>query len=199
MRRLYIALLGAALMAGSFACKQTTEVERPAAPPQATETPRTAETSPPAKAPSTPKAPETATASKPAKAPAAPKAGTKPTAKAAAGKVVTLPDGLKYEDIVVGTGPEAKPGQTVAVDYVGTLADGTEFDASSKHGGPFEFPLGAGQVIKGWDEGVAGMRVGGKRKLTVPPDLGYGASGTPDGTIPPNSTLIFVVDLRAIK
>src|SRR5579884_3392335 len=189
MRRLYIALLGAALMAGSFACKQTTEVERPAAPPQATETPRTAETSPPAEAkvPSTPKAP------------AAPKAGTKPTAKAAAGKVVTLPDGLKYEGIVVGTGPEAKPGQTVAVDYVGTLADGTEFDASSKHGGPFEFPLGAGQVIKGWDEGVAGMRVGGKRKLTVPPDLGYGASGTPDGTIPPNSTLIFVVDLRAIK
>ena len=104
---------------------------------------------------------------------------------------------LVTKDEVVGKGAAAKSGDTVTVDYTGYLANGTKFDSSVGRG-PFTFPLGAGQVIPGWDQGVAGMKVGGKRKLTIPPDLGYGAQGTPDGTIPPNSTLVFDVELLKI-
>ncbi|MHB2018649.1 MAG: FKBP-type peptidyl-prolyl cis-trans isomerase, partial [Candidatus Xenobia bacterium] len=106
----------------------------------------------------------------------------------------TLPDGLKIRDDVVGTGAEAKPGDIVSVKYTGTLTDGTVFDSTDKHGGtPFRFPLGAGQVIKGWDEGVAGMKVGGKRHLEIPAALAYGDRQI--GTIPSNSTLDFDVEL----
>ncbi|PIP29923.1 peptidylprolyl isomerase [Candidatus Jorgensenbacteria bacterium CG10_big_fil_rev_8_21_14_0_10_54_38] len=115
------------------------------------------------------------------------------------GSEITLPDGLKINDLVVGAGAEAKVGQTVTVNYAGTLADGTKFDSSYDRSQPFSFSLGAGQVIKGWDEGVAGMKVGGKRQLTIPPELGYGSAGAGGGLIPPNATLIFEVELLEVK
>ncbi len=105
---------------------------------------------------------------------------------------------LVTKDIVVGKGAEAKSGDTVVVHYVGTLPDGKEFDASKKHGKPFDFPLGGGRVIKGWDQGIVGMKVGGKRKLTIPPSLGYGLRGSPP-VIPPNATLLFDVELLEVK
>jgi FKBP-type peptidyl-prolyl cis-trans isomerase len=104
---------------------------------------------------------------------------------------------LKVEDLQVGTGAEAVAGKKVTVHYTGTLTDGSKFDSSLDRGRPFDFPLGAGRVIKGWDEGVAGMKVGGKRRLTIPPELGYGARGFPP-VIPPNSTLIFEVELLGV-
>jgi len=104
---------------------------------------------------------------------------------------------LESKDLVVGKGPEAKSGDTVTVHYVGTLMDGKEFDASKKHGKPFDFPLGAGRVIKGWDQGVVGMKVGGKRKLVIPPSLAYGARGFPP-VIPPSATLNFEIELLCI-
>ena len=106
--------------------------------------------------------------------------------------------GLRITDLEVGTGAEASAGQTVVVHYRGTLEDGSQFDASYDRGTPFSFPLGAGRVIKGWDEGVQGMKVGGKRKLVIPPELGYGARGA-GGVIPPNATLIFEVELLEVK
>jgi FKBP-type peptidyl-prolyl cis-trans isomerase len=106
---------------------------------------------------------------------------------------------LKIEDIVVGTGAEAKNGNTVTVNYTGTLDDGTKFDSSLNPGRtPFSFVLGVGQVIKGWDLGVLGMKVGGSRTLTIPPELGYGANGTGGGVIPPNATLHFTVQLLSV-
>lgn len=105
---------------------------------------------------------------------------------------------LKIEDVRVGDGAEARPGQQVSVHYVGTLVDGEKFDSSRDRGQPFNFKLGAGQVIEGWDRGVAGMKIGGLRKLTVPPELGYGAEGYP-GAIPPNATLLFEVELIAVR
>ncbi len=105
---------------------------------------------------------------------------------------------LQIEDLQVGTGAEATAGRSVDVHYTGWLTNGTKFDSSVDRGRPFSFSLGAGRVIKGWDQGVAGMRVGGKRKLTIPPELGYGARGA-GGTIPPNATLVFEVELLAVK
>ncbi len=115
-----------------------------------------------------------------------------------AGEVHKLPDGLVFEDLVVGNGKMAETGMTVNVHYTGWLTDGTKFDSSLDRNQPFQFTLGQGQVIRGWDEGVKGMRVGGKRKLTIPPDLGYGARGA-GGVIPPNATLIFEVELLGAK
>src|SRR5512137_2226408 len=129
------------------------------------------------------------------------KAAAQPEAAAAtqpAAAEVTTASGLKYVDLKVGDGPSPQPGQTAVVHYTGWLTNGTKFDSSVDRGQPFEFPLGAGRVIKGWDEGVATMKVGGKRKLTIPPELGYGARGA-GGVIPPNATLIFDVELLAIK
>ncbi len=114
-------------------------------------------------------------------------------------KTVTTASGLKYEDIVVGKGPSPKKGDTVSVHYTGWLTNGQKFDSSRDRGQPFEFPIGMGRVIKGWDEGVMTMKVGGRRKLTIPPELGYGAQGTPGGPIPPNATLIFDVELLKVS
>ncbi|OGM16063.1 peptidylprolyl isomerase [Candidatus Woesebacteria bacterium RBG_19FT_COMBO_42_9] len=105
---------------------------------------------------------------------------------------------LKIEDLTVGTGDEAVAGKKVTVNYAGTLEDGTKFDSSYDRGAPFSFNLGAGEVIQGWDNGVAGMKVGGKRKLTIPSFLGYGERGAGDA-IPPNSTLIFEIELLKVE
>ena len=112
-------------------------------------------------------------------------------------ELTTTESGLKYKDLVVGTGEEAGPGGVAVVHYTGWLVDGTKFDSSLDRGQPFEFPVGGGRVIKGWDEGVAGMKVGGKRRLVIPSDLGYGPRGT--GPIPPDATLIFEVELLEVK
>jgi peptidylprolyl isomerase len=113
-------------------------------------------------------------------------------------KVITTKSGLKYIDEAEGTGAAAKAGDQVSVHYTGRLKDGKKFDSSVDRGQPFEFPLGAGRVIKGWDEGVAGMKVGGKRKLIIPPELGYGERGA-GNVIPPNAELHFDVELLKIK
>jgi len=111
---------------------------------------------------------------------------------------ITTASGLIIEDLKVGTGAEAAAGQHVSVHYTGWLTDGSKFDSSKDRGDPFEFPLGAGHVIRGWDEGVQGMKVGGSRKLTIPADLGYGSRGA-GGVIPPNATLVFEVELLATE
>ena len=118
-------------------------------------------------------------------------------------KMHTTPSGLQWTDTKEGTGPSPKTGQICVMDYTGWLwengAKGKKFDSSIDRGKPFEFPIGQGRVIKGWDEGVATMKVGGKRTLLIPPQLGYGARGTPGGPIPPNATLLFEVELIAVK
>ncbi len=114
-------------------------------------------------------------------------------------KLKSTPSGLKYYDIKVGSGANPKVGQTVSVQYTGTLLDGTKFDSSYDHGGtPIDFPIGTGHVIKGWDEGVPTMKVGGKRRLVIPSDLAYGAN-PPTPAIPPNATLVFDIELVAVK
>ena len=115
--------------------------------------------------------------------------------------MITTPSGLQYEDTVAGTGAEAKAGRKVSVHYTGWLYNdgvkGAKFDSSKDRNDPFSFPLGAGHVIRGWDEGVQGMKIGGVRKLTIPPQLGYGARGA-GGVIAPHEPLVFVVDLLSV-
>ena len=132
----------------------------------------------------------------------APPTISRAAAQGVPGKMSELPSGLKYTDTTVGTGTEATKGKKVSVHYTGWLynngAKGAKFDSSLDRGQPFGFALGAGQVIRGWDEGVAGMKIGGKRTLIIPPDLGYGARGA-GGLIPPNATLLFDVELLGVK
>jgi FKBP-type peptidyl-prolyl cis-trans isomerase len=111
---------------------------------------------------------------------------------------ITTASGLIYEDTIVGAGAEAKAGDHVVVHYTGWLTNGSKFDSSKDRNDPFQFPLGRGHVIKGWDEGVQGMKIGGARKLTIPAHLGYGARGA-GGVIPPNATLVFEVELLGIQ
>ena len=111
---------------------------------------------------------------------------------------ITTASGLVYEDTVVGEGAEAKAGHQVSVHYTGWLTNGSKFDSSKDRNDPFEFSLGMRQVIGGWDEGVQGMKIGGTRKLTIPPHLGYGARGA-GGVIPPNATLVFEVELLGLR
>jgi len=125
-------------------------------------------------------------------------AGVAGAGSEAAQAKVTLPGDLAYVDLRAGKGARAKSGDAVRVHYVGTLQDGTKFDSSRDRNEPFEFTLGEGRVIAGWDQGVVGMRVGGLRKLIVPPALGYGAGGMGD-KIPPNATLIFTIELLALS
>jgi FKBP-type peptidyl-prolyl cis-trans isomerase FkpA len=111
---------------------------------------------------------------------------------------ITTSSGLVIEDLEVGTGAEAVAGQQVSVHYTGWLTDGKKFDSSKDRGDPFSFPLGKRHVIAGWDEGVQGMKIGGRRKLTIPPELGYGARGA-GGVIPPNAILVFEVELLGVE
>jgi len=174
--RLLLGLLGGVSLLG-FACAKLT------APPEQISTDTTTAASAPAAA-----AQPRGSAPQPKVPPTAPLATAQPQ----------QPDAkVEMKDLVVGKGQEAKSGDVVSVHYVGTLTDGKEFDQSRKRGQPFSFPLGQGRVIKGWDQGVVGMKVGGKRKLTIPPSLGYGERGA--GAIPPNSTLVFEVELLEIK
>jgi FKBP-type peptidyl-prolyl cis-trans isomerase FkpA len=111
---------------------------------------------------------------------------------------ITTASGLVIEEVLVGEGAEARAGQTVSVHYTGWLTNGSKFDSSKDRNEPFQFPLGARHVIAGWDEGVQGMKIGGTRKLTIPPQLGYGARGA-GGVIPPNATLVFEVELLGLE
>lgn len=130
---------------------------------------------------------------------AAPKAAMPPsTENKKMSEIVSTPSGLKYEVIATGTGATPQAGQTVVVHYTGRLEDGSKFDSSRDRNQPFKFRLGAGQVIKGWDEGLAIMKVGDRRNLILPPELGYGSRGA-GGVIPPNATLIFDVELLGIE
>ena len=114
-------------------------------------------------------------------------------------KSASAAGGLVIDEVKPGEGAVATKGKTVSVHYTGRLTDGTKFDSSYDRGQPIDFPLGGGVVIKGWDQGIEGMKVGGKRKLTIPPDLAYGARGTPGGPIPPNATLVFDVELVGVR
>jgi FKBP-type peptidyl-prolyl cis-trans isomerase FkpA len=127
------------------------------------------------------------------------KAGGSGSGDSKDGKKSAAAGGLVIDDVKPGEGAIATKGKTVSVHYTGRLTDGTKFDSSYDRGQPIDFPLGGGVVIKGWDQGIEGMKVGGKRKLTIPPDLAYGARGTPGGPIPPNATLVFDVELVGVR
>lgn len=172
MRSIWWVLLGAGLLLGS--CASTPE--------EATE--------------SDPPASETKASEPKASEPEAADAQGAAEAAEAAGELVTTESGLQYVDLRAGDGETPKTGDVIAVDYHGTLEDGTVFDSSYERGEPIRFNIGVGQVIPGWDEGVGSMRVGGKRKLVIPSELAYGPSGT--GPIPPNATLTFEVELLEI-
>ena len=161
---------------GACTRKEQPEQSQPATQPEAA-----------APAPATPPPAEAAKPAEPA-----------PTKTAPAAKTITTASGLKYQDLLEGKGPSPKPGSHVMVHYTGWLTNGTKFDSSLDRNQPFAFTLGRGEVIKGWDEGVATMHVGGKRKLTIPPALGYGSRGA-GGVIPPNATLIFDVELLGFQ
>src|SRR4051794_35890322 len=188
MRRYSLALplLLAALAFAACGSSENTESGKTTPQAKATEPPPVAPTESPTEAPG---------GEKPGAVKVTGKLGSKPH--------ITVPGGdpptkLVIKDLKKGTGPKAKTGQTVTVQYDGVLwKDGSEFDASWNHGQPFSFPLGQGQVIPGWDQGVAGMQKGGRRVLTIPPDLAYGPNGAPPA-IGPNETLVFVVDLENI-
>jgi peptidylprolyl isomerase len=149
-----------------------------------------------AQKPPEPRNAEAPATSKPAQAPAAPAAQEDPLKDAT--NLTTTPSGLKYQDLKPGEGATPQAGQTVVVHYTGWLTDGKKFDSSVDRGQPFKFRLGQGMVIKGWDEGLSTMKVGGKRKLVIPPELGYGPRGA-GGVIPPNATLVFDVELLGVQ
>ncbi len=185
------AALGLLALSGCDAKENSASSTPPPAPTSAASSPAPDAQGPPA-------APATAT---PPAAPASDVSAV-PTTTKIDGKTVTLktlPSGVKYYDMKVGTGANPKIGQTVSVQYTGTLLDGTKFDSSYDHGGqPIDFPIGVGRVIKGWDEGVPSMKVGGKRRLVIPGDLAYGAN-SPTPAIPPNATLVFDIELVGVK
>ena len=193
-----------ALALATAGCKH--ETENPSTPPQTTPPPVTAPaTNPPATPGATsttaPTGQPAATAPVKMPPPTGAQSATQPTTppkKVEAAKPAKIP-GLIIKDLKVGTGEEAVAGKTVTVNYTGKLTNGTVFDSSLKPGRtPFVFTLGGGQVIKGWDLGVAGMKVGGKRQLTISPELGYGSAGMPP-VIPPNATLVFEVELLGVQ
>lgn len=128
-----------------------------------------------------------------------PAPATTATPKQVTPKVHKLASGLVYEDVEMGAGTMAETGSTVSVHYTGRLTNGTQFDSSHDRGMPYTFQLGAGRVIQGWEQGIKGMRLGGKRRLTIPPDLGYGATGYGGGLIPPNATLDFDIELLEVR
>lgn len=188
IRGLAVVCLALAVLVG---CTQSAKDKGPKPAPRA-EKPGGGSPAAPEPAPTPTPTPTPSPVPKPATAPDAPlpDAGEKPAVQPNVTK-------LESTDLVVGTGAVAEPGKAVTVHYRGTLTNGTEFDASRKHGEPFTFNLGAREVIRGWDEGVKGMKVGGKRKLVIPPSLGYGEDG--QGPIPPNATLVFEVELLDVK
>jgi peptidylprolyl isomerase len=193
--RIYWVVLGLATMLAASGCAHRKEASMSNQPAKDEQPAAAASTEQAASQASvTQAAPETPAATE---IPAVPKAAAGPT-PTTADQVKTTPSGLQYVDLVEGTGPSPAAGQTMVVHYTGWLTNGTKFDSSLDRGMPFQFALGQHAVIAGWDEGIAGMRVGGKRKLIVPPGLAYKDRGFP-GLIPPNSTLVFEVELLGVR
>lgn len=198
-------LMALALFLGACSKSEPQPEQKPEAPtpPPAPVVEQKAEVTP---APAAPKpAKKTAAAKKPAKEAVVKKASAPKTVSPQEASVklpstgeVVMPSGLKYQDLVQGSGERIQSGQTASMHYTGYLTNGNKFDSSKDRGTPFVFKLGMGQVIEGWEKGVPGMKVGGKRRLTIPPELGYGARGA-GSVIPPNATLIFEVDLLEIN